>query len=369
MKPVDILLLILAGALGGAVIMMVTQPARLRHPIAITAREESEKLPAPQLADSTPEAPAALGAAPPAPTAEAPAPAPVETVPATRPSPFPVAQQAKTPETAAERNEMKPRHPVVQRVAPPPVAARMTQTNTMRREPVMVAQTQQSAPLSPPPTAAPQQSQPPAQQPPPEPAPVTSAPPARIAPENQTPAPAPPAPTPHTVTLNAGLLLPVRLVDSLSSDRNQIGDRFSASLDRELVVEGFVIAERGARVEGQLVAVDRGTKTKGNALLSLEVTAILTSDNQYVRVQTDAFNKLSEPNHTTDAEKIGGGAVVGAIIGAVAGGGKGAAIGAGVGGGAGAGDVLLTRKPATLASETRISFRMRAPVTITEKLQ
>jgi hypothetical protein len=29
--------------------------------------------------------------------------------------------------------------------------------------------------------------------------------------------------------------------------------------------------------------------------------------------------------------------------------------------------VLLTRKPATLPSETRIRFRLRAPVTLTEK--
>jgi len=28
---------------------------------------------------------------------------------------------------------------------------------------------------------------------------------------------------------------------------------------------------------------------------------------------------------------------------------------------------LLTRKPVTLASETRITFRLRAPVTITER--
>jgi hypothetical protein len=69
-----------------------------------------------------------------------------------------------------------------------------------------------------------------------------------------------------------------------------------------------------------------------------------------------------------DAAKVGGAAAVGAVIGGIAGGGKGAAIGAGVGGGAGAGDVLLTRgKPATLPSETRLSFRLRTPVTITEK--
>jgi hypothetical protein len=106
---------------------------------------------------------------------------------------------------------------------------------------------------------------------------------------------------------------------------------------------------------------------KGVSSLSVELTRIHTTDDQDVAIQTDSFERRWDPNQRTDVEKVGGGAALGAIIGAIAGGGKGAAIGAGVGGGAGAGDVLLTRKPATLPSETRITFRLRAPVTLTEK--
>jgi len=59
---------------------------------------------------------------------------------------------------------------------------------------------------------------------------------------------------------------------------------------------------------------------------------------------------------------------IGAAIGAIAGGGKGAAIGAGVGAAAGVGGAMATRgKPATLPTETRINFRLSAPVTVTEK--
>jgi len=171
----------------------------------------------------------------------------------------------------------------------------------MAPEPVR-AQRQPVQPDPPPPPAEPPAAVPP---PPPSNPPAASTPPAPTEPEQVTPPP-PPLPEPHMVTLNAGLLIPVRLVDGLSTERNAPGDTFTATLDKELVVDGFVIAERGARVEGRVVASDRG--------------------------------------------------------------GKGAAIGAGVGGGAGAGDVLLTRgKPATLPSETRLSFRLRAPVTITEK--
>jgi hypothetical protein len=193
--------------------------------------------------------------------------------------------------------------------------------------------------------------------------------PARPEPENVTPPlESPPPPAPHTVTLNAGMLIPVRLVDGLSSERSMPGDSFTATLDHELVVDGFVIAERGARVEGRVVASDRGGKVKGVAALSVELTRIRTSDGQNVAIQTDAFEKQAEPSHGQDVATVGAGAVLGAVVGAIAGGGKGADVGAGVGGAAGAGGVLLTRgKPATLPSETRISFRLRAPVTLTER--
>jgi hypothetical protein len=80
--------------------------------------------------------------------------------------------------------------------------------------------------------------------------PTQPVPPVPVESENATPTPPPPpAPEPHKATLNAGLLLPVRLVDGLSSERNAPGDAFLATLDKELVVDGFVIAERGARVE------------------------------------------------------------------------------------------------------------------------
>jgi hypothetical protein len=158
------------------------------------------------------------------------------------------------------------------------------------------------------------------------------------------------------------MLIPVRLVDNLSSERNHAGDAFAATLYRELVANGFVIAERGARVEGRVTAADRDART-----LSLELISVHTSDNQDVAIQTERFDKQSEPDHSQAAAKIGAGAVIGAVVGGIAAGGKGAAIGAGTGGGIGAGDVLLSRKAATLPSETRLTFRLRAPVTITER--
>jgi len=313
MKPLQIALLVVAGALGGAVAMKVWQ------------RPQPAPAPAPAL-----ETPVAQ--------VETPAPAPAL-------APVPVEPPAAEPSPTPPK-----------RVAP----VRVHRPQPLRHpEPVIVARSEPAA-VKPAPEPEPPQ--------PPQPPPPT--PPVRTEPENVTPPPPPPEPEPQPprVTLNAGMLIPVRLVDGLSSERNMPGDTFTATLYRELVVDGFVIAERGARVEGRVVASDRGGKGRGVSTLSVELARIHTSDGQDVAIQTDSFERRAESSQVTNAEKIGGGAAVGAIIGAIAGGGKGAAIGAGVGGGAGAGDVLLTHgKPATLPSETRITFRLRAPVTLTEK--
>ena len=121
-------------------------------------------------------------------------------------------------------------------------------------------------------------------------------PPARTEPENVTPAGSPgstPAPPPRQVTLNAGLLIPVRLVDGLSSERNAPGDAFLATLDGDLAVDGLVIAERGARLEGKVVAADAGGATKA-AALTVELTRLYTNDGQTVAIRTDSFERHAE---------------------------------------------------------------------------
>ncbi len=315
MKPVQIGLLVIAGAIGGALVMKLTQKVPAPPPKAAPVAQVQTPAPPP---------------APPAVAAVETAPAPVEN---TKPSP------AEPPKHVTRHRETSRPKPVSRPESAPVVEAR-------NEPPVQTA--------APAPTSAPV-----------EPSPSVATP-ARPEPEPAAPAPEPPPPP--QVTLNAGMSIPVRLVDGLSSERNAPGDTFTATLDHELVVDGFVIAERGARVQGRVVASDRGGKVKGVAALAIELTKLHTSDGQTVAIQTDSYERHADVSHQEDAMKVGAGAAVGAIIGAIAGGGKGAAIGAGVGGGAGAGDVLLTRgKPATLPSETRINFRLRTPVTLTER--
>ncbi len=175
--------------------------------------------------------------------------------------------------------------------------------------------------------------------------------------------------TPQTVTIPSGTVLAVRLRQLISTERQSVGDPFAATLDQPIVIDGFVIADKGSNVRGKITALEAPGKVKGRAAISLELTEINTTDGQTVTIRTDTYRSEAASGRNGDVAKVGAGAAIGAIIGAIAGGGKGAAIGAGVGGAAGGGAVLATKgEDVRLTSETRLTFRLTDNVTLTEKL-
>lgn len=175
--------------------------------------------------------------------------------------------------------------------------------------------------------------------------------------------------TPETVTIPAGTSVSVRINSTIHSEKNVAGDTFSATLESPLVVGDIVLAERGARVDGKVVEVDRSGRVKGTARISLALTRIQLSDGQKVELKTDPWERLAESSVKGDAAKVGILTGIGAAIGAIAGGGKGAAVGAASGAGAGTGVVLATRgKPAQIDVETKIPFRLSNALTVTEKI-
>ncbi len=286
--------------------------------------------------------------------------APAAQPPVAQPAPVQTAAQAEPQHPASLKEtpfrEEKPRRPGKTRpVQPRMVAQNRAESVARNQEPEVNPAAEPAAQAVPVPQSAL------------EPQPET--PPAEAAPSVKVPAdpPAPPPP-PVQVTLRAGTLLSVHTVDGLSSERNQEGDTFTATLDQPLAVDGWVIAERGAHLEGKLVQSQRAGRVKGLSNLAIELTQLVTSDGQRIPIVTETFEKRGESSTGQDAAKVGAVAAIGAAIGAIAGGGKGAAIGAAAGGAAGAGDVALTRgKPAVLPAETHINFRLRNSVTITER--
>jgi hypothetical protein len=178
-----------------------------------------------------------------------------------------------------------------------------------------------------------------------------------------------PAPEPHVVTLQPGTTLAIRLGETLSTEHNYTGDTFRGTLDAPIIIDGFIIADRGSKVLGRISNAQQAGRMEGRSNLSLALTEINTTDGQRVQVETSPFGKQGGSNAGENAAKMAGGAALGAIIGAIGGGGKGAAIGAGVGGAAGTGAVLLTHgKPVVLTAETQLSFQLSKPAVITEKL-
>ncbi len=179
-----------------------------------------------------------------------------------------------------------------------------------------------------------------------------------------------PSGEPRRVTIPAGLLISVRLAEPLSTNHNFQGDVFALWLDQPMVVNGFVVAARGARAYGRIVEMHKAGRVKGVSTMTLELTKIYGTDGQKIDIHTADFVRKGRTTHGADAANIAGTTILGAAIGAIAGGGVGAAIGAGAGGAAGTGATLLTRgRPTGLAVETRLTFRLQDSVTITQRLR
>lgn len=248
----------------------------------------------------------------------------------------------------------------------PPVRQKPSPMPPVRREKAMVVAVRHDPPPQPAPEPIRQDEEKQPDSKPPVEAQIPNEPtPAPPPAEDPTPPPEPmpEVRAPHTVTIAAGTFLPVRIGETLSASRSRSGDGFLATLDRPLVVDGFVIAERGSRVEGRVVEA-----MKGGSRLEIELVKLSTADGQHIHIRTEAFRKQADSSAGSDVAKVGIGAALGAAIGGAAGGGKGAAIGAGAGAAAGVAGVALSRRAAEIPVETRIRFRMSDPVTITERL-
>jgi hypothetical protein len=159
---------------------------------------------------------------------------------------------------------------------------------------------------------------------------------------SQAPPAAPKVQEPQFATIPQGSSIMVRLQKPLDSGVNEAGDTFRTILDRDIVVNGIVVAPRGSILEGKLSKVEKSGRVQGRASMVLQLTNLFIENRSYP-LQTENLSFEAQSTKKKDATKVGIGAGVGAVIGAIAGGGKGAAIGAAVGAGAGGATVAATR--------------------------
>jgi hypothetical protein len=163
-----------------------------------------------------------------------------------------------------------------------------------------------------------------------------------------------------------GTRIAIRLEQGISTEKNNSGDTFAASLDAPLMINGKTLAPRGAKVAGLLTSIKDSGRVKGRASLTMTLREMTVGGKDY-SLGTKPITLVARNTKKKDATIIGGGAAAGALIGALAGGGKGAAIGAGVGGGSGTGYVLATKgEPVAYGPETRFTFTLTDPLSLPE---
>lgn len=170
---------------------------------------------------------------------------------------------------------------------------------------------------------------------------------------------------PAQLTLKPGTYVTVRVNQFLSTDRNHIGDSFSASLMSPVIVDGIVVANRGEIAYGRVAVVEK-QHADNPSRLGLELTGLTLADGTQAPVasQMVAQQGRSTPG-AVQAGTIVGTTAVGAAVGGAAAWGTGAAVGAGAGAAAGIIGVLLTRHHATVIyPETVLTFQLTSPVTI-----
>lgn len=260
--------------------------------------------------------------------------------------------------------------------APPPAAKTPTPAEAPQpkrataraahHEPSVRRRTHRAA-APPPPPAAPAEvaaaaPAPPAQEAAPAPPPQQAAAPE----EAPAPAPAPEEPPPPVqVTLPAGTVITVRMIDAIDSSHNQPGQDFAASIAAPVVVGSRVIISQGSDARVQLVRSSSAGHMKGQSELAVELVALTANGTSY-QVRSSLYQKVGRSRSKRTAETVGGAAALGALIGAVIGHGKGAAIGAGVGAAAGTGVQATTEgQQVRIPSETKIDFKLKAPLTVT----
>jgi hypothetical protein len=169
---------------------------------------------------------------------------------------------------------------------------------------------------------------------------------------------------PKPLVVPADTVIAVVLDQTISSKTSKPGDKFTATVESPVEIDGKIAIPKGARAEGVVRDAKAAGRFKGGAALSLELTSIEVNGRNH-EIQTSGAAMSSKGKGKRTAVMVGGGAGGGAAIGAVAGGGKGAAIGALIGAAAGTGGAGLTgNRDITLNAETPLDFRLLGPVTI-----
>jgi hypothetical protein len=186
-----------------------------------------------------------------------------------------------------------------------------------------------------------------------------------------TPAPAP-RPTTRTVTSTApsGTSIALTLNETLSTERNRVGDSFTATVQSDIIGDnGEVVVPAGATVRGRLTQVDKSGRVGETGIIKVAFESVSFGGKSYpldatvVRANPERHNRQTTAQTAT---KIGAGAAAGAILGRVIGKNtKGAIKGAVIGAAAGTAIAMGTADvDVVLPAGSEMVVKLDAPIEV-----
>jgi hypothetical protein len=161
--------------------------------------------------------------------------------------------------------------------------------------------------------------------------------------------------------LPADTVFSAKLLDPLSSETAEVGDRFEAVTLVPVTIGGKTVIPQGSAVFGAVESVDRAGRADRSARLVLAFDRLdIDAESQVITATVVGASRDLETGIGKEKKKMGLGAGVGGVIGAVLGGGTGAIAGAILGG---TGAILGTEgKNVELPRGTMLQLRVDRPL-------
>src|SRR5262249_20984754 len=171
-----------------------------------------------------------------------------------------------------------------------------------------------------------------------------------------------------SIVIPADTVINVVTDETLGSKISSSGQRFKATVEREIEVDGKVVIAKHAHATGMVKDAKPAGRFKGGSALELTLVSVEAADGKEYDVQTSSPTLTHAGKGKRTAVMTGRGGAAGALIGGLAGGGKGALIGAIVGAGAGAGGAAFTGKAdVVVPAESGLSFKLLQPLELKRK--
>lgn len=166
------------------------------------------------------------------------------------------------------------------------------------------------------------------------------------------------------VSVPAGSVLAVRLLDTLSSHDSTTGQDFAATIDEDVSAHGRIAIPAGSVVRGEVTEARPPKSVGGRARLSLDFETLELPNGEEHTIDA-RFARSGRSETPKDAAIIGGSTLAGAVLGEAVDDDDGGVIGGIVGGLAGTAAAIKTKgKPVVLPSGSLLYIELTSAVTV-----